>query len=79
LERLELSLWGIRIAKPTLVAAPAVHDLHYEVPYKGWLTDEKAAALRLYEGASKTARADGIKMEVRTGDRGEIDVQHSEE
>ncbi len=52
----------IRIAKPDLVAAPAVRDLHYEVRDKGWFTDEKVAALTLYEGASKAAQAEGAQM-----------------
>jgi hypothetical protein len=52
----------IRIARPGLVAAPAVRDLHHEVLASGWLTDEKVAALKLYEGASKAAAADGERM-----------------
>lgn len=52
----------IRIDRPALVSIPAVHDLHYEVMEKGWLTDEKAAALGLYEGASSVAAAEGRKM-----------------
>jgi hypothetical protein len=53
----------IRVGKPKLVATPAVHGLRYEVLASGWFTDEKLAALDLYEGASTLARADGLKLQ----------------
>jgi hypothetical protein len=55
---------GIRIlvGKPRLVAAPAVTDLRYKVLSGGLLTDEKAAALKLYAEASKRAQARGEQL-----------------
>jgi hypothetical protein len=55
---------GIRITvgKPRLVAAPAVTDLRYKVLSGGMLTDEKAAALKLYAEASKRAAERGKQL-----------------
>jgi hypothetical protein len=51
----------IRVASPTVVAAPAVRDLHHQVLASGWFTDERAAALKLY--SSDVARAEGARMQ----------------
>jgi hypothetical protein len=55
---------GIRIivGKPRLVATPAVSDLRYKVLSGGMLTDEKAAALKLYAEASKRAAERGKQL-----------------
>ena len=55
---------GIRITigKPRLVATPAVSDLRYKVLSGGMLTDEKAAALKLYAEASKRAAERGKQL-----------------
>jgi hypothetical protein len=55
---------GIRISvgKPRLVATPAVTDLRYKVLSGGVLTDEKAAALKLYAEASKRAAERGKQL-----------------
>ena len=53
----------IRVASPTVVAAPAVRDLHHQVLASGWFTDERAAALKLYEESSNVARAEGARMQ----------------
>lgn len=55
---------GIRItvSKPRLVATPAVTDLRYKVLSGGLLTDEKAAALKLYAEASKRAAERGKQL-----------------
>ena len=53
----------IRVASPTVVAAPAVRDLHHQVLASGWFTDERAAALKLYEDSSSVARAEGARMQ----------------
>jgi len=53
----------IRVASPTVVAAPAVRDLHHQVLASGWFTDERAAALKLYEDSSNVARAEGARMQ----------------
>ena len=52
----------IRVASPTVVA-PAVRDLHHQVLASGWFTDERAAALQLYEDSSNVARAEGARMQ----------------
>jgi hypothetical protein len=55
---------GIRIAvgKPRLVATPAVTGLRYKVLAGGVLTDEKAAALKLYAEASRRAAERGKQL-----------------
>src|SRR4051812_48915916 len=53
----------IRVASPTVVAAPAVRDLHHQVLASGWFTDERAAVLNLYEDSSNVARAEGARMQ----------------
>ena len=53
----------VRVATPTVVAAPAVRDLHHQVLASGWFTDERAAALKLYEESSNVARAEGARMQ----------------
>ena len=53
----------VRVASPTVVAAPAVRDLHHQVLASGWFTDERAAALKLYEDSSNVARAEGARMQ----------------
>ena len=50
------------VGKPRLVAAPAVTNLKYKVLSGGLLTDEKAAALKLYAEASKRAQARGEQL-----------------
>jgi hypothetical protein len=55
---------GIRVevGKPRLVATPAVTNLKYKVLSGGLLTDEAAAALKLYAEASKRAQARGEQL-----------------
>jgi hypothetical protein len=55
---------GIRVTvgKPRLVATPAVTNLRHKVLTGGLLTDEKAAALKLYAEASKRAQARGVQL-----------------
>lgn len=55
---------GIRITlnRPKLLTAPAVTDLRYKVLSGGMLTDEKAAALKLYAEASKRAEERGRQL-----------------
>jgi hypothetical protein len=55
---------GIRVevGKPRLVATPAVTNLKYKVISGGLLTDEAAAALKLYAEASKRAQARGEQL-----------------
>jgi hypothetical protein len=53
----------VRVASPTVVTAPAVRDLHHQVLASGWFTDERAAALQLYEDSSSVARAEGARMQ----------------
>ena len=53
----------VRVAGPTVVAAPAVRDLHHQVLASGWFTDERADALKLYEDSSNVARAEGARMQ----------------
>jgi hypothetical protein len=52
----------VRVRRPTLVATPAVTNLKYKILSGGVLTDEKAAALKLYEEASVRAKAQGALM-----------------
>jgi len=52
----------VLVGKPRLVAAPAVTDLRYKVLSGGLLTDEKAAALKLYAEAAKSAQARGERL-----------------
>jgi hypothetical protein len=52
----------ITVGKPRLVATPAVTNLKYKVLSGGLLTDEKAAALKLYAEASKRAQARGEQL-----------------
>jgi hypothetical protein len=52
----------VRVKKPALVATPAVTKLTYKVLAGGVLTDEKAAALKLYEEAAVRAKKQGIAM-----------------
>jgi hypothetical protein len=60
----------IRIDPPKLVAKPAVGKLHYEVLASGWWSDEKLAALKVYEEAAALAQREGVRMqddpEIRT-------------
>jgi hypothetical protein len=52
----------VRVKKPILITTPAVSNLKYKVLTGGVLTDEKAAALKLYETASVRAKAQGTVM-----------------
>jgi hypothetical protein len=52
----------IHVGKPRLVATPAVTNLKYEVLSGGLLTDEKAAALKLFAEAAKRARIRGTRL-----------------
>lgn len=52
----------VRVKKPTLLATPAVTNLRYKVLAGGMLTDEKAAALKLYEEAAIRAKSQGTAM-----------------
>ncbi len=52
----------VRVKKPSLVATPAVTKLRYKVLAGGMLTDETAAALRLYEEAAIRAKSQGTAM-----------------
>lgn len=52
----------VTVGKPRLVAAPAVTNLRHKVLSGGLLTDEKAAALKLYAEASKRAQARGEQL-----------------
>ena len=40
-----------------------MRDLHHQVLASGWFTDERAAALKLYEDSSNVARAEGARMQ----------------
>jgi hypothetical protein len=40
-----------------------VRDLHHQVLASGWFTDERAAALKLYEESSDVASAEGARMQ----------------
>jgi hypothetical protein len=53
----------IRVARPQLVAQPAVGKLGYTVLASGLWSDEKLAALRLYEEASTFAQAEGVRLQ----------------
>lgn len=55
---------GIQVVlgKPRLVATPAVTNLKYKVLSGGLLTDEHAAALKLYAEASKRAKSRGEQL-----------------
>jgi hypothetical protein len=52
----------IRIGKPRLVATPAVTNLEYKVLSGGLLTDEKAAALRMFAQAAKLSQIRGRQL-----------------
>jgi hypothetical protein len=52
----------IHVGKPRLVATPAVTNLKYKVLSGGLLTDEKAAALKLFAEAAKRARIRGEQL-----------------
>jgi hypothetical protein len=52
----------ISVGKPRLVATPAVTNLRYKVLSGGVLTDEKAAALKLYAEAAKRAQERGAQL-----------------
>ncbi|MGB7905333.1 MAG: hypothetical protein WCF43_11605 [Steroidobacteraceae bacterium] len=52
----------VAVGKPRLVATPAVTNLKYKVLSGGLLTDEAAAALKLYAEASKRAQARGEQL-----------------
>lgn len=49
----------VLVPRPTLVAAPAVTRLRYQVLSPGLLTDEKSATLAMYEQAAVRARQQG--------------------
>jgi hypothetical protein len=53
----------IRIGRPQLVARPAVGKLGYTVLASGLWSDEKLAALRLYEEASTFAQSEGVRLQ----------------
>ena len=40
-----------------------MRDLHHQVLASGWFTDERAAALKLYEESSNVARAEGARLQ----------------
>jgi hypothetical protein len=52
----------IHVGKPRLVATPAVTNLKYKVLSGGLLTDEKAAALKLFAEAARRARVRGGQL-----------------
>lgn len=52
----------VSVPKPTLLTAPAVTQLRYKVLVGGLFTDEKAAALKLYEAAAQRAAEQGRTM-----------------
>src|SRR4051794_19864026 len=52
----------VHIGKPRLVATPAVTNLRYRVLSGGLLTDEKAAALKLFAQAAKTSQIRGAEL-----------------
>lgn len=52
----------IHIAKPQLIATPAVTDLRHEILSKGILTDEDASTLKLYEQAAQQAQANATSL-----------------
>lgn len=53
----------LRVSRPKLVATPAVSGLRHQVLSGGWLTDEKAALLKLQAQAAATALQQGQRME----------------
>lgn len=52
----------VHVKKPSLIATPAVTKLRYKVLAGGFLTDEKEAALKLYEAAALQAKTQGATM-----------------
>jgi hypothetical protein len=50
------------VKKPMLVTTPSVTNLRYKILSGGVLTDEKSAALKLYEKASIRAKQQGAAM-----------------
>ncbi|WP_311220720.1 MULTISPECIES: hypothetical protein [unclassified Acidovorax] len=52
----------VHLARPALVATPAVSQLRHRVLSGGLLTDEKSAVIRLQEEAARRAQAQGIAM-----------------
>lgn len=52
----------IRLDRPVLVATPAVKSLRHRILSGGVFTDEKAAVIRIYEGAAKRVQAQGLAM-----------------
>lgn len=52
----------IRLDRPGLVATPAVKSLRHKILSGGVFTDEKAAVIRIYEGAAKRVEAQGLAM-----------------
>lgn len=52
----------VHLARPTLVATPAVTQLRHRVLSGGLLTDEKAAVIRLQQEAARRAETQGRAM-----------------
>ncbi|WP_200933040.1 hypothetical protein [Acidovorax sp. Leaf160] len=52
----------VHLARPALVATPAVTQLRHRVLSGGLLTDEKAAVIRLQEEAARRAQAQGAAL-----------------
>jgi hypothetical protein len=53
----------IRVGPPRPVAPPAVGKLHYEVLASGWWSDEKLAALKVYEEAAAMAQREAARLQ----------------
>lgn len=52
----------VRLVKPILEALPAVTPLRYEIPSRGFLTDEKAAVIEIQQRLPGIARNKGLAM-----------------
>lgn len=52
----------VRLDRPILVATPAIRSLRHKVLSGGVFTDEKAAVIKIYEGASKRVKTQGLAM-----------------
>lgn len=52
----------VRLDRPILVATPAIKSLRHKILSGGVFTDEKAAVIKIYEGAAKRVKAQGLAM-----------------
>lgn len=52
----------VKMGKPILVASPAVTPLRYEIPSRGFLTDEKAAVIGIHHRLAGLAQNNGLAM-----------------